>query len=215
MTYLEIVNRALRRLRENEVSSVQETPYSILIGDLVNVVKREVEDAWDWSALRTTLSATTTASLFNYVLTGSTTRIRVIEMLNDTDNFFMQQRSTRWFDEQFLLAGGSTQTGSPFYYNFNGVDSNGDSQVDFFPIPDGAYDIRINCVVPQAELSANTDVIQVPALLVIEGAIARAISERGDDGGYQEQEQRYRLMASDYIAAESNQRLDEVTWRPC
>jgi len=212
MTYLEIVNRVLRRLRENEVSSVQETPYSKLIGDLVNVVKREVEDAWDWSALRTTLSASTTSSLFNYVLVGSTSRIRVLEMINDTDNFFMQQRSTRWFDQQFLL--NNQQLGSPLYYNFNGIDGNGDSQIDVFPIPDGTYDLRINCVVPQAELSANTDVIQVPALLIIEGTLSRAISERGDDGGYQEQESRYRNMAADYIAAESNQRLDEVTWGP-
>lgn len=212
MTYLEIVNRVLRRLRENEVSSVQETPYSKLIGDLVNVVKREVEDAWDWSALRTTLSATTTSTLFNYVLVGSTSRIRILEVLNDSDNFFMQQRSTRWFDQQFLL--NNQQFGSPLYYNFNGIDGNGDSQLDFFPIPDGVYNIRINCVVPQEELSANADVIQVPALLVIEGTLARAISERGDDGGYQEQEARYRNMAADYIAAESNQRLDEVTWGP-
>lgn len=213
MTYLEIVNRVLRRLRENEVSSVSETPYSKLIGDLVNVVKREVEDAWDWGALRTTLSATTTSSLFNYVLVGSTTRIRVLEVINDTDNFFMEQRGTRWFDQQFLL--NNQQFGSPLYYNFNGVDSNGDSQIDVFPIPDGIYDLRINCIVPQADLSNNTDKILVPAQLVVEGALARAISERGDDGGYQEQESRYRSMASDLIAGESQQRLDEVVWRPC
>lgn len=213
MTYLEIVNKVLRRLRENEVSSVSETPYSKLIGDLVNVVKREVEDAWDWGALRTTLSASTTATLFNYVLVGSTTRIRILEVINDTDNYFMQQRSTRWFDQQFLL--NSQQFGSPLYYNFNGVDSNGDSQIDVFPIPDKTYAIRVNCIIPQADLSANADRILVPGNLVVEGVVARAISERGDDGGYQEQESRYRSMAADMIAGESQQRLDEVTWRPC
>jgi hypothetical protein len=212
MTYLEIVNKVLRRLRENEVSSVQETPYSKLIGDLVNVVKREVEDAWDWSALRTTLTATTSTGLFNYVLNGSTTRIRVLEAINDTSNWFLQQRSTRWFDQQFLLA--NTQSGAPQYYNFNGVSSNGDSQMDFFPIPDGVYALRINCVIPQPELTADADVILIPAAVVIEGALARAISERGDDGGYVEQEQRYRYIAADYISAESQLRLDEVTWRP-
>jgi len=210
MTYLELTNKVLRRLRENEVSSVQETPYSRLIGDLINVVKREVEDAWDWSALRTTLTATTSSGLFNYVLTGSTTRIRVLEAINDTSNWFLQQRSTRWFDQQFLI--NSTQNGSPLYYNFNGVNANGDSQMDFFPIPDGVYALRINCVIPQKQLSADADVILIPAEVVIEGAIARAISERGDDGGYVEQEQRYRYIASDYIAAESQLRLDEVTW---
>lgn len=212
MTYLEIVNRVLRRLRENEVTTIDETPYSKLIGDFVNVVKREVEDAWDWSALRTTLSATTSSNIFNYVLTGSTTRIRILDILNDTDNFFMQQRSTRWFDQQFLTANGSTQVGSPYYYNFNGVDSNGDSQIDVFPIPDKAYDLRINCIIPQADLSTNSDIILVPAQLVVEGVISRAISERGEDGGYQEQESRYRAMAADLIAVESSQRMDELTW---
>ena len=212
MTYLECVNRVLRRLRENEVTTVNETPYSKLIGDLVNVVKVEIEDAWDWSALRTTLTATTTTSLFNYVLVGSGTRLRVLDIINDTDDFVMQQRGTKWFDQQFLL--NSQQFGSPMYYNFNGVDSNGDSQVDFFPIPDGIYNVRINVVLPQAELVADSTQIKIPALLLVEGALARAISERGDDGGYIEQEERYRSMASDLIAVEASQRLDEMIWTP-
>lgn len=212
MTYLECVNRVLRRLRENEVTTVNETPYSKLIGDLVNVVKVEIEDSWDWSALRTTLTASTTASLFNYVLVGSGTRLRVLDIINDTDNFFLKQKGTKWFDQQFLI--NSQQEGSPLYYNFNGVDGNGDSQVDFFPIPDGVYDIRLNVVLPQAELETDSTQIQIPALLLVEGVLARAISERGDDGGYAEQEQRYRNMASDLIAVEASQRLDEMIWTP-
>lgn len=212
MTYLEIVNSVLKRLRENTVSTVNETPYSALIGDFVNVVKREVEDSWNWSVLRTTLTATTAANVFNYVLQDSGTRIRVLDVINDTDNFFLQQRSTRWFDEQFLIA--SQQKGSPRYYNFNGVDANGDSQVDFFPIPDKVYNIRINCVIPQAPLSADTDKPLVNDRLLIEGVLARAISERGEDGGYVEQEQRYLSMGSDLIAIEAAQRSDETSWWP-
>jgi hypothetical protein len=212
MIYLDIVNSVLRRLRENEVSSVQETPYSKLIGDLVNVVKREVEDAWDWSALRTTLTANTTASLFNYELQGSTTRIRVLDMFNDTDDIIMQQRSTKWFDTQFLLT--DPETGSPYYYNFNGVSPDGDSQVDFYPIPDGVYNLRINCIVPQEKLVNNTDRLLIPADIVIEGTVSRAISERGDDGGNVEHEMRYRSILGDYIAIESGQRMDEITWSP-
>lgn len=209
MTYLEIVNAVLRRLRENEVSTVIETPYSKLIGDLVNAVKREVEDSWDWSILRTTLSATTAPDLFNYVLEGSTTRIRLLDVINDTDNFEMLPQTSKWFDKQFRMA--TSQKGSPIYYNFNGV-SDGNSQVDLYPIPDGVYEVRFNCVTPQADLVANSDKLLVPSLIVIEGTVARAISERGDDGGYTEQEARYRSIASDLIAIESQQRLDEITW---
>lgn len=212
MTYLEAVNRVLRRLRENEVTTVNESPYSKLIGDLINVVKVEIEDSWDWSALRTTLTAVTTDSIFNYVLVGSGTRLRILDVINDDEHIIMQQRGTKWFDQQIIL--NSEQLGSPMYYNFNGVNSNGDTQVDFFPIPDDVYSIRINCVLPQAELEADATKILIPANLLVEGVIARAISERGDDGGYVEQEQRYRNMSSDLIAIEASQRLDEMIWTP-
>ena len=212
MTYLEAVNRVLRRLRENEVTTVNESPYSKLIGDLINVVKVEIEDSWDWSALRTTLTADTTDSIFNYVLVGSGTRLRILDVINDDEHIIMQQRGTKWFDQQIIL--NSEQLGSPMYYNFNGVNSNGDTQVDFFPIPDDVYSIRINCVLPQEELEADATKILIPANLLVEGVIARAISERGDDGGYVEQEQRYRNMSSDLIAIEASQRLDEMIWTP-
>ena len=39
MTYKDLVNNVLRRLRETEVSSVQTNSYSKLIGDLVNDAK--------------------------------------------------------------------------------------------------------------------------------------------------------------------------------
>lgn len=213
MTYLEVVNRVLRRLRENEVSSVNETPYSTLVGDLVNVVKAEIEDSWDWSALRDTLTVVTTPSLFNYVLTSAGTRFRVLDVVNDTDNFFIEQRSARWFDEQFLMTS-EGQRGSPIYYNFNGVDPNGDAQVDFFPIPDAVYNIRMNMVIPQPELTLDSTKVLIPGTLLVEGVLARAISERGEDGGYLEQQERYDTMLSNLIAYEAMNRPDEVTWSP-
>jgi hypothetical protein len=45
MTYLELVNDVLVRLRETTVSSVSETSYSSLIGKFVNDAKRQIEDA--------------------------------------------------------------------------------------------------------------------------------------------------------------------------
>jgi hypothetical protein len=212
MNYLDIVNSVLLRLRENEVYSVNDTPYSKLIGNFVNVVKREVEDSWSWGALRTTLTISTTPNLFNYVLVDSTTRIKILDIINDTDDYVMRQQTTKWFDKQFLT--GSLQVGSPMYYNFNGVDSNGDSQLDIFPVPDKVFEIRVNCIIPQVNLEQDTDRPLVPANILVEGALARAISERGDDGGFVEQEQRYREILADYIAIESSQRSDEITWGP-
>lgn len=212
MTYLEIVNRVLRRLREQEVQSLTTNTYSTLIADLVNEVKRDVENSWNWSALRTTLTATTSNDLFNYVLDGAGTRFKVLDVINDTTNIYMDSRSGPWFDAQFLMA--TVQKGAPAYYNFNGVDSNGDTQVDVFPIPDGIYDLRFNVILPQADLVNTTDVLKIPAPLVIEGTIARAISERGEDGGFMEQEQRFRNMLADYIAIEAGHRPEETIWYP-
>ena len=98
MTYLNLVNNVLRRLREDEVSNVQDTTYSKMVGDFVNDAKRMVEDAWDWSALRTTLTITTSSDVFNYALTGSQNRIKALNVINDTANLFMEYKTATFFD---------------------------------------------------------------------------------------------------------------------
>ena len=72
-TYIQLVNEVLVRLREREVTSVNDTAYSKLIGKFVNDAKRQAEDAYNWNALSTTLTADTTPGIFNYVLEGSHT----------------------------------------------------------------------------------------------------------------------------------------------
>ena len=49
-TYLELVNDILVRMREPEVSTVQENVLSKLVGRLVNDAKRQVEDAYSWNS---------------------------------------------------------------------------------------------------------------------------------------------------------------------
>ncbi len=211
-TYLSIVNNVLSRLREPTVSSVQDNTYSQMLGVFVNDAKREVEDAHDWNVLATTLTATTTDSVFNYVLTGSGMRFRVIDILNDTNNSNIEYAPTSWLNRQFLLA--SSNKACPAYYNFNGVDSNGDTQVDLYPIPDGIYTIRFNLIVPQANLVNNTDAILVPDHLVSMLAYAKAIAERGEDSGILSSEayQLYRLALADAVAIERNRYAEEVVW---
>ena len=212
MNYIQLVNSVLRRLRETEVSSVADNAYSKLIGEFVNDAKRQVEDAYAWNALSETLSASTTNGIFNYVLEGSGQRFRMIDVLNDTSNSVVQNATTRWMNEQFLLT--SVQRGSPAYYNFNGTDSNGDTQVDLFPIPNGVYDIRFNVIKPQVALSADADVLLVPSEPVIFNATARAIAERGEDGGILAGEMAfiYNQSLADAIAIESGRYIEESAW---
>ena len=213
-TYLEMVNEVLIRLRENEVTSVSDNGYSKLIGKYINDAKRQVEDAYNWNALTETLTATTTANIFSYVLEGSGTRFRIIDILNDTENFVMKYGETKQMDKWFLMA--NPEHGKPYYYNFNGVDSNGDTLVDFYPIPDGVYNVRINLIKSQVPLSNNSDKPLVPAEPIIFGAYARALAERGEDGGLASSEayNLYKSSLADFVAIEANHYQEELEWFP-
>lgn len=210
MTYLNLVNNVLRRLREEEVASVQESTYAKMVGDFVNDAKRMVEDAWDWSALRTTLTITTTEDVFNYVLTGSQNRIKALNVINDTANLFMEYKTATFFDEAYLIS--APRKSAPTYYTYNGVDSSGDTQIDVYPTPDKAYTIRFNCVKRGADLSANDDQLTVPAMPVIHLAIALLARERGETGGTSAPE--YFSIADKYlgdaIALDAQKHPEEV-----
>lgn len=213
MTYLEIVNKVLRRLREDTVDTVSQNTYSALVGEFVNDAKRMVEDAWDWSALRTTLTVTTSSGIFNYVLTGSGNRIELLDVVNDTSNFFMKYRDSHWFNKTFLVD--EPATGSPMYYGFNGVDVNGDTAVDLSPIPDSSYSLRFNAILRAPELSEDTDVVLIPTLPIIHMATALAISERGESGGQSAAEALIiadRLL-SDAIALDAGKHPEELVYQ--
>jgi hypothetical protein len=202
----------LARLRESEVSSVNDNAYSKMIGKFVNDSKRMVEDSYSWNALYDTLTAVTSADIFNYVLDGSGQRFRVVDVLNDTSDVEVRNASTRWMNQQFLL--NPAQKGTPQYYNFNGTDTNGDTQVDLFPIPNGVYNVRFNIILPQPLLVNNADVLKVPYEPVIFLAYAKALAERGEDGGLASSEAYglYKTSLADAIAIESGRYGEEETW---
>jgi hypothetical protein len=212
-TYLDVVNNVLRRLREPTVQSVDDTPYSSMVGVLVNDAKREVEDATEWNALSSTVTINTVAGTYNYTLTGAGTRFRVIDAVNDTDNVMLQNAPTTWMTQQFLFTA-DTDRGSPLYYNFNGVDENGDTQVDLFKRPDGVYTLRFNLVIPQATLSSDTTRVLVPDHLVGMLAYAKAIAERGEDGGNLASEAYalYKNALANEVSIERNRYGEEINW---
>jgi hypothetical protein len=211
-TYLELVNDVLVRMREPEVSTVQENTLSKLIGKLVNDAKRQVEDAYNWNSLTATLTAVTEANTFNYGLTGLGTRFKVIDAYNATKKTEMRNVSTRYMNEQFMVS--TPVTGSPSEYNFNGVTANGDTQVDLYPVPAGAETILFNLYIPQEKLSADCDVMLAPEEPVVLGAFARALVERGEDGGLNSSEAYglYKASLADAIAMESSRYVEEDGW---
>lgn len=210
-TYLQLVNNVLVRLRENVVSNVSDTPYSSLIGILVNDAKREVEDAHDWNCLSQTILVPTVAGVSQYTLTGSGQRFTTGDVLNDTTDYVLDQAPRAWMNRQFYI--GASTSSQPEYYVYDGV-SGDDTIVKVWPVPDAVYNLRFELKVPQVDLSANADVLKVPSHLVELLAHAKAISERGEDSGqpFAELYQQYRLALADAIALERNRYAEDVVW---
>ena len=212
MTYLDTVNKILKRLREREVTAVNENSYSSLIGCFVNDAKQLVEESWNWSALRTSLTATTTSGIFSYELNGSQNNFTTLDVINDTSNFFMTYKDAHSFNALFSTA--TPPTGDPTYYSFNGVSTDGDTKVDIYPIPNGAYTIRFNIIQRSADLASEADTIQVPSRPVELLAYAMAVEERGEDGGFNPVTA-YALgekALGDAIALDAGKHPEEIIW---
>jgi len=202
MTYLELVNDVLARLRETTVSTVTETTYSTLIGKFVNDAKRQIEDAFSWNVLGQTITVTTAASTASYSLTGAGQKFQVMDVINTTSNVGLTNIS--FVDMNRKLNFTPLVNSIPTEFAFDGVDGSYDTKVNLYPIPDGVYTIKFALTVPQATLSSGSTVVSVADTLVAQNAYARALVERGEDGGLSSSEAYllYKAMLADYIALE-------------
>jgi hypothetical protein len=202
MTYLELVNDVLIRLREPTVATVTATPYSTLIGKFVNDAKRQIEDAFAWNVLGTTITVTTSNGTYSYALTGSGQKFQVLDVLNTTSNLRMKNIDFASMNRNQNFS--TPVNGIPAYYAFDGVNGSYDTKVTLYPRPDGVYTIPFSLTVPQATLSLDQTVVLVPDVLVVQNAYSRALVERGEDGGLSSSEAflLYKSMLSDYIALE-------------
>lgn len=206
-TYLQATNEVLARLRESSVASVSTSAYSALIGKFVNDSKRQVEDAWDWTCLATTITIPTVAGTSTYTVTGAGIRQRSVTVNDSTNLIQLRNVPIQWIIDQQQLS--SPASSVPCYYAWNGTDGT-DSKVEVFPTPSGIYSLKFNMTVPQAELSADATVISVPSEPVIMGAYARALVERGEDGGLSSSEAYalFKSVLSDYISLEKERFME-------
>jgi len=178
MTYLDAINRVLRRLREDEVASVTSTTYAKLVGDYINDAVRLVEDSWDWSALRTTVSIATAQSQFS--LHGVTSQFKTLNVINETEKCFMNLGTQTELQKVKYID--PITPSAPTHYVYGGAFSHG-VLVDVYPVPDKTYTLQFNIVNRSDELTDRNDNIMVPYLPVIQFATAMAAEERGETGG--------------------------------
>lgn len=213
MTYKELVNHVLRRMREDEVGSVSATTYSQMVGDYVNDAVQIVQDAWDWADLRETKTVTTSDGTDTYAITGASTNAKIFHIIDDTSNTVLRQVDKGWMDRNKLIA--SASDGQPTHYIFTTTDASGDIQIQLFPTPDDAYSLKVNGVFRTDELTGNDDTVPVPWQPVMHYTIALLARERGETGGQSAQE--YFAIAdkvlSDHIARESAYYPEETIYR--
>jgi hypothetical protein len=213
MTYLNVMNNVLRRLREEEVNSVNDSTYSKMVGDFINDAKTIVEQATDWSALRETLVISTVADDNLYSLTGCGDDVKVMSAINDTQNCFIEYQTKDWFNDNIYVS--NEVSGAPKYYTYNGLDSNGDTQILINPKPDGVYSLRFDVIKRQTELTTDGTNLLVPEKPVIHLAVALLARERGETGGTSTAE--YFSIAdrylSDAIAIDAAKHPEEMIFR--
>ena len=182
MTYLEAINKVLRRLREDEVASPDTSAYSKLIGEFINDANRLVEDSWDWSMLRTSTSVTSINEFTNqFSVSGLTESDKILGVYNITDRVEIQLGSQQGLYNSVYIE--QAPRGRPDNYVTLGQDSNGNNQVQFYPNPDSAKVVLFNYVGRTPELTNTNDVVKAPSTPVVQLAHAMAAEERGETGG--------------------------------
>ena len=190
MTFRGLINEILIRLREDTIASdwsgdindaTTVTDYQKVIGSLVNDTKRSVESYHDWLVLRQTVDITTVASTKNYNL-SSGQEFKVLDVVNNSTGYQLTQVNRSYLNSIMYP---NDPTGEPTYYGFNGADASNNLKVDLSPIPTEAQTISFDIVKYQDELTEAATVINIPNKPVVLGAWARAIAERGEDGGTQ------------------------------
>lgn len=213
MTYLQAINQVLQRLRESTVTQNDANAYSYLVAVYVNDAKRMVEDAYEWSALQQTFNITTTAGIFGYTLQGADQRTRIYQILDDTNDVELKKSTSKQMNRNFKL--GDTDNAQPIQWDINGYDSDGQPIINFWPVPDAAYEIDVNTIDPQPDMDSDTDTFLVQSHLVVLAAYAMAVEERGEQGGISAPSAwaRYQDALADAIAIDaSRHHFSETSW---
>lgn len=221
MTYLDLVNEVLKRLREDAISAVEGNTTGLLIGAFVNLAKDEVESSWNWTALRTDLSITTVAGQPTAYITGSNARTRLLspedghEAYNVTAKHALDRVPSGWLDHVRFL--GSATSGPPTKFSVIGINPLDETlQVRLYPTPEAAYTLTFPVVKPQERLDSSSTILTIPWRPVVEKAYLYAIMERGEDAGqYSEMQHNVVKQAlADAIGNDSHRLSDETVWIP-
>lgn len=213
MTFLEVVNDVLLRLRADTVTTLTNSEdYVKLVMKAVNDAVTNVENAWDWTALRTEVPINVIAGTYTYTLTGLGATPRIIEVYNS------EGRELGWVDDKYARVQRlKVGEGTPRAYYINGVDSNLDARLALYPTPGAADTITVYASPKSPRMSVDSDIVKVPVQPVLLFAHAYLARERGEDQGTSTAEflGEAQRSLSDAIALDAgNYPQDNIWWTP-
>ena len=227
MTYLELVNQVLMRLREDKAdkNSLDSNPYFAVIGAAVNDAKTTVEDAWEWGVLRTTkrIQVIQGESIVR-IPDSRENSFKISHVLNADSGYFMRPEPLavieRQYMNEFTVPREEAQVSSyGFYENYwNPTDDtdpdNGLQQIRLGSPANVFTNIIVHCSGGQAQLTEPLQRMRVPAAPVYLLATALASRERGETGGLAVGELLglAKSALSDAIAIDTTRFPDEMVW---
>jgi hypothetical protein len=214
MNYLDLMNKVLTRLRENEANTgnYASDPFYRSIGAFVNDAKLEVEDAWRWSQNR------------GQVQVGILQGESIIELPESLDNNyqilsikhveqsnFLKPVSSHWMQRQYRT---EVPEGQPQYYSWYFDSSFGNKQIRILAPPNANAQFEVYFHRRGPELVEPDDTLAIPAMPVYLLALAYAATERGEVRGLTTSEHFSiaRSALSDAIAYDTAQFPQELDW---
>lgn len=214
MTVLQIINRVLRRLREDQVTDTTDE-YTKLIESFLSDIHAEVVAAHDWSSMDATVSTSAVAGQNEYSLAGTNelTCLRYTEGkplvywyddVSDTDGECLIELS--WEKYLDLLRTGTEDTDKPGFFAFRVVED--EAQVALWPAPltsDGYFTARVHIPETQYQVGDSTSqTLKAPSRVLVNGVLYLALNERGEEMGEPGHiaERRYLSSMTDAIDAD-------------
>jgi len=219
-TYLQLVNEVLKRVREPQVGTVSANTYSTLIASFINDAKAQVEDSWEWAALRTPTQLSLVPGTYTYDLSNGSISSAVLNdrsvLMYDpnchrglawdvtTDNpTTITERSLEYVEHMYNIDSNHPDISIPQFY---AVDySAGTPAIRLYEKPSEVRTWRFIFKRPQSDLSADFDELYVPWRPVVLLATNYALNEKGEEVGTPGTiaEQRYLAALHDAISIDS------------
>jgi len=182
MTFLELVNEVLARMRQDSVLTVigSDDASAQIVIKMVNDAKTKVENAFNWNALRTTWDFDTVIGQETYALTGSDTYVVIDYAAMSTYGYFLDTT-----DKKTLMFKnfGSQVNSKPSMFAVTGSNASREVTIGLYPKPEAVTAVKVEGWKNQAALALDADVLLIPSLPVIYEALALAARERGEVGG--------------------------------